>query len=131
MTARVKLSKLKSSLELAVFKQLKNLTRKFKFKIEYETETLPYAIYRNYIPDFIITKRNNEKIYIEAKGYLRPDDRTKLMAIKSQHPDKDIRLLFERNNKISKKSKAMYSDWATRHGWTYAIGEVPKEWFEE
>lgn len=51
----------------------------------------------------------------------------------NQHPDKDIRMLFMRDNYIYKGSKTKYSDWCKAHGIKYHVsahGTVPEEWFE-
>jgi hypothetical protein len=53
-----------------------------------------------------------------------------MLAVKESHPDKDIRFVFQANNKIHPKSVTRYSDWAEKHGFKYAIGEAPKDWFE-
>ena len=36
----------------------------------YESEKLPYTLYYNYIPDFVISLPSGNKRYIEAKGIL-------------------------------------------------------------
>jgi len=51
-----------------------------------------------------------------------------------QNPDKDIRLLFMRNNKISKVSNTKYSDWCDKRSIKYHVseqGNVPREWLDE
>lgn len=87
---------------------------------EYETEKITYTL--NYLPDFIIRLFDGRTIYIEAKGWLRPEDKTKLLAVKRDHPDKDIRIIFQSKNKKQER-------WAERHKFIYAIGSAPKEWF--
>lgn len=47
-----------------------------------------------------------------------------MVAVKRQHPDLDIRIVF-----YSKKLKDI--KWAERHGFPYAIDEIPKEWLNE
>jgi len=81
---------------------------------------------RHYVPDFILPNG----IYIEVKGYLRSEDRKKMILVKKQHPDIDLRLIFQRaSNRIYKKSKTTYADWARKHGFIYADnGRVPREW---
>jgi Autographiviridae endonuclease I len=103
--------------------------------IEYEVDKLEYTTTSVYIPDFTITLegdfiRPTTVFYIEAKGYFSPEDRKKMLAVKKSHPTKDIRFVFQANNKIHPKSVTRYSDWAEKHGFKYAIGEAPKEWFE-
>lgn len=56
-------------------------------------------------------------------------ERKKLLDVKSANPDLDLRLVFMRDNKITKRSKKRYSDWAEENGFPWAIGEPPDEWF--
>jgi hypothetical protein len=51
-----------------------------------------------------------------------------MLAVKRSHPEADIRIIFMQDSKLNKKSKQRYSDWAARHGFPYAIAEVPKDW---
>lgn len=90
---------------------------------EYETERIPYILARNYIPDFIVQTKT-KKIYIETKGYLRPEDKSKLKAVKKLHPDIDLRLVFY-------EYKLQSIRWATKNKIPYAIGSVPEEWLDE
>ena len=92
---------------------------------EYETETIHYTIPESkhkYTPDFIFNKSNGTKFYIEAKGRFDPEDRKKMLLIKQQQPELDIRLLFMRDQPIRKGSKTLYSDWAKKNNFTYATG---------
>jgi hypothetical protein len=95
---------------------------------QYEGKKLAYEVKetRHYIPDFILPNG----IHIEVKGYLRSDDRKKLILVKKQYPDIDLRLIFQRaNNRISKKSKTTYAKWAEKHGFIYSDnGRVPRAW---
>lgn len=82
---------------------------------------------KNYIPDY----RLPNNVILEAKGKLDRDARKKMALIKEQHPDADIRILFMRDNPITKGSKTRYSDWAKAHGFIYAVSEkgvVPDGW---
>lgn len=100
---------------------------------QYESEKLKYTLSsnHNYIPDFIVTTLSKKTIYLEVKGYLRPADRRKMLAVKEQHPDKDIRFVFKHDNKINSKSKTRYSDWCKKNGFKYCLkGIIPEDWFE-
>lgn len=119
---------MKSKLEENFWRKLKGMTKRSKIKMEYETERIPYLLPKFYVPDFILTKPDGSKMYIEMKGYLRPSDRTKLLAVKKLNPHMDLRLIFGADNKLSKKSKTRYSEWATKNNIPYAINHVPKEW---
>ena len=103
-----------------------------KYKLEYEVDKLPYVLEKNYIPDFTITRDDGTILYIEAKGLGRAFDgyvRAKMIAIKAQHPEKDIRIIFYRDGPIAKNAKMKASDWAEKHGFPYSISEIPEEWF--
>ena len=80
-----------------------------------------------YTPDFEIPGA----ILVESKGRFTGSDRTKLAAIKLQHPSLDLRILFAVDNWTTKLHKQRYSDWATKHGLVFAVGKViPREWLE-
>lgn len=66
---------------------------------------------------------------LEYKGYFSSEDRAKHLLIKEQHPDLDIRFVFDRaSNPLSKKSKTTYADWCTKHGFQYAEKIIPPSW---
>ena len=81
---------------------------------------------RKYIPDFILPNG----VIIEAKGRFKTEDRARHVAIREQHPELDIRFVFQYDNPIRKGSDTRYSDWCDKHGFLYAIGEIPEEWVE-
>jgi hypothetical protein len=90
----------RSGLEIKVKDYLKEKKVKFKYEaIKIEWEDL---MYRTYTPDFIL----QNGIIIEVKGRFTSDDRRKHVAIKKQHPDLDIRFVFENSRrKLSKGAK--------------------------
>lgn len=82
-----------------------------------------------YTPDFYLPAYD---LYIETKGKFTPRDRTKMVAVISQHSDKDIRMLFMRDNWITKSHKKKYSTWCESNNIPFAIGEkVPDEWLSK
>jgi len=96
----------------------------------YEPHYIPYvepAKAKRYTPDFIL----ENGIIIEAKGRFTAFDRAKHLLLRDQYPDEDIRFIFQYDNKISRTSKTRYSDWCEKHGFKYAIREVPDEWVNE
>ena len=93
-------------------------------------DKIPYYLVKQYIPDFSITFKDGRILYIEAKGWLRSEDRTKMIAVKKANPDLDIRLLFQNDNKLNKNSKSRYSDWAAKHGFPFAFKHVPIDWLQ-
>ena len=102
-------------------KRIDRQLKKAKVAYAYESEKLPYVWSGHYIPDFIIKLSSGDKIYIECKGYLRPEDKRKLVAVKKCHPTFDIRIVFY-------KAVPTAIRWAERQGFTYAIDAVPREW---
>ena len=81
---------------------------------------------KKYLPDFKVNG-----FILECKGRLTAADRKKMVAVKSQHPDKDIRLLFQFDNKLNPRSKTRYSMWAEKNGFKWALKEVPEAWLLE
>lgn len=103
-----------------------------KVKYEYETVVVSYEIpaeTHKYKPDFIL----DNGIIIEAKGNFDAKTRKKMSLVIEQNPDLDIRMLFMRNNTISKSSKTTYGDWCDKRQIKYAVssaGVVPDEWLK-
>lgn len=79
---------------------------------------------RKYTPDFVLPNG----VIIEVKGRFTVFDRTKHLLIQKQHPDLDIRFVFQYDNKISRASQTRYSEWCDKHGFLYAFSEIPEEW---
>lgn len=103
--------------------KLYQFLKKKKIKFDYESERLEYTIHGKYIPDFIIHCRDGSKIYVEAKGHFRPEALRKMAAVKVAHPDLDIRFVFYSHSKKNAR-------WCEKHGFPYAIGDIPVEWLE-
>lgn len=108
----------RNKFETSVWRSLK---RK-RIRFEYESQRIPYILCRHYIPDFIISTPSG-KIYVECKGYLRPEDRSKMAAVKRLNPNLDIRILFYAH--VEKQIK-----WAEKIGFRYAVGEIPHDWLK-
>ena len=105
---------------------------------DYESERLDYTVTGRYVPDFIIQTRRGKTLYIETKGNGRSFDgptRRKMVAVKQQHPDKDIRIVFYSDGAIGPKrkdgSRLRQSEWADKNGFKWAIREIPQEWLDE
>lgn len=117
-----------------VYKAAKGKRGKHKRpKISYETDSIEYVLYKKYIPDFKIEFTDTEvpPIFIEAKGYLRAEDRTKMRAIKKQNPLVDLRIVFMKDLPLYKGSKTTYSQWAEKLGIPWAIGTIPDSWLQK
>ena len=93
----------------------------------YESIRLDYTIEGTYCPDFILPSG----VIIETKGHFKPEDRRKMVAIKAQHPDLDIRLCFQNaNEKITRKKNSMrYYEWADRNGFKWCHKQIPPDWY--
>ena len=104
-------------------------------KVEYETVKLPYTVNHIYTPDFILTLPDGRQLIIETKGNGHQFDaavRQKMIAVRDQHPELDIRLCFYTDGKIGPKRKdgsfRKQSDWAKDNNFQYCIKEIPLEW---
>ena len=81
-----------------------------------------------YTPDFQLPNG----IIIETKGRFVASDRKKHLLVKKQHPELDIRFIFQNaKGRINKGSKTTYADWCVKNGFLYADKEIPYEWFKE
>jgi len=106
-----------------------------KVTTEYESTRLPYTTEHVYVPDFIVRPTGKESFIVETKGNGRswtPQVRAKMLAVKRQHPDLDVRFLFYSDGQFGSKrkdgSRQSQSEWATKHGFQYAIRDVPEDW---
>ena len=97
---------------------------------EYEKHKINYTkpeTKHTYTPDF----RLPNGVFIETKGRFVLADRKKHILIKQQHPDLDIRFVFQNaKNKIRKGSKTTYGDWCTKHGFLSSEKVIPSEWLD-
>lgn len=100
--------------------------------VDYEYESLKISWVdhkvRKYTPDFKLPNG----IIIETKGRFVAADRRKHLEIQKQHPEYDIRFLFQNaNNKLNKGAKSTYADWCDKNGFKWAEKTVPEEWLNE
>ena len=128
----------RNKLEKKVGEQLSDAGVSF----EYEPRKVPLTIparKSTYLPDFWIARpcktMIRRPIIIESKGYFYDSarDRQKLILIKEQHPELDVRIVFsDASKKIYKNSPTTYGQWATDHGFKWADkGIVPASWLKE
>lgn len=108
-------------IKLQEFFEENNIDAKYEsFKIEWED-----LRYRKYTPDFLLPNG----IVLEIKGLFTAEDRRKHLLVKKQHPEYDIRFVFENSKRrLSKKSKTTYAMWCEKYGFIYADKEVPSDW---
>ena len=115
-------SKFRSTLEQRIATLLMTLGVSY----EYESERVSYTIEHHYTPDFVLPNH----VYLEAKGYWAPEDRRKILAVKHDNPDMDLRMVFQSPyNTISKRSKTTYAQWCEKHEipWTH-FHDIPLDW---
>lgn len=109
---------MKNSFEQACFDALVN--EYGKNNVLYEPEEFLYTSEHFYTPDFRV-RDGSSLFYVESKGYLRPDNCRTIVHVIEQH-NLDLRIVFQRNQKLRKGSEQRYSDWADRKGITYCVG---------
>jgi len=115
--------KKRSKFEATIAKQLQGTGAEYEpYFIEYSPTKK-----KRYVPDFVLPSG----IIIEAKGRFTSQDRTEHRYLQAQHPEIEIRFVFQRDNKLSKTSDTTYTEWAQKHGFKCAVGKVPEEWLKE
>lgn len=115
---------MRSRLEEQVAELLTNLNIEYG----YEPDKFNYVIEAKYTPDFKVGN-----VYLETKGFFKPADRRKMLAVKKCNPDLDVRLVFQAPyNKISKNSKTTYAAWAEKNGFQWCpYYDIPLDWLNE
>ena len=92
----------------------------------YEVSKYVYVLESKYTPDFFLPSG----VILEAKGFFKPTDRRKMIAVKKANPELDIRFVFQRNNTLAKSSSTTYGDWADKHGFPWCIyPNIPPDWY--
>jgi hypothetical protein len=98
---------------------------------DYERHVIRYDIparTAKYTPDFVLPNG----MVIETKGLWTSDDRKKIALVKAQHPDIDLRMVFNNPQaKISKGSKTTYADVCIKLGVPFAPKDIPSAWLNE
>tara|TARA_R100001509_G_C4757641_1_gene178603 strand:- start:206 stop:607 length:402 start_codon:yes stop_codon:yes gene_type:complete len=116
----------RSGFEHKVADQLKESKTKF----EYEKTVIDYIkpeTHHKYTVDFTLPNG----ILVETKGRWVLEDRKKHMLIKQQHPELDIRIVFQNpRGKIRKGSKTTYADYCDKNGIVWAEKEIPTDWLK-
>ena len=78
-----------------------------------------------YTPDFWLPK---SKLFIETKGRFTAADRRKMEAVMLGNPKERFVMLFQRDNKIHKRSTTTYSKWCEDRGIEWSVMEPKEEW---
>jgi hypothetical protein len=96
--------------------------------LKHEPFFIPYTMRGSYLPDYVLPNG----IIVEAKGYLDAGCCKKMLAVKNTNPELDIRFVFQNaNGKRNKRAKLKNWQWAEKHGFPWAEGTIPLEWFKE
>ena len=119
----------KSGFEAKIAEQIN--TKQLQAKELYEKTVITYTVpARNsrYTVDWTLPNG----ILIESKGRWTTEDRKKHLLVKQQHPEMDIRIVFQSaKNKISKGSETTYADFCNKHGIIWAEKIIPDSWYTE
>lgn len=117
----------RSHFEETIAAQLAAHRQTFTYE-ECKLEYIAPAVAHTYTPDFVLSNG----IIIETKGRFTTYDRKKHLLVKDQHPDLDIRFVFQRANQpLYRGSPTTYGDWANKHGFKYSDKIVPEQWLKE
>ena len=102
-----------------------------KVKFEYEITVIPYIkpqTNHTYTIDFTLPNG----ILVETKGRWVLEDRKKHLLIQKQHPELDIRMVFQNSKgKIRKGSKTTYADFCDKNDIMWADKTIPVAWYNE
>ena len=102
-----------------------------KIKYQYEKTVIDYIkpeTNHTYTIDFTLPNG----ILVETKGRWVLEDRKKHLLIKQQHPELDIRIVFQNSNgKIRKGSKTTYANFCDKNGIKWADKQIPEAWYKE
>ena len=122
--------KRRSKLEL----KFEEIIKEFDVAYDYEVTKIPYTIpesNHNYTVDWTFING----LLVETKGYLSyHKERYKYVLFKQQHPDLDLRFVFDNPNKLCGGTKMTHSKWAEKYGFKYcSIKDVDqiKQWVKE
>lgn len=122
--------KVRSKLETKIADVL-NLTDQFW---SYEDTKVDYIVPESshtYLVDFTLSNG----ILLEGKGYLSDyRERNKYVLLKQQHPEIDLRFVFDNPNKLCGGMKSTHAEWAEKYNFPYcSIKDVEtiKEWVNE
>jgi len=102
-----------------------------RVKFRYEVTVIPYIkpeTNHTYTIDFTLPNG----ILVETKGRWVLEDRKKHLLIQKQHPELDIRLVFQNSKgKIRKGSKTTYADFCEKNNIIWADKSIPVKWYKE
>ena len=122
--------KRRSKLEL----KFEEILKDFEVEYDYEVTKIPYTIPESkhtYTVDWTLLNG----MLLETKGYLSDhQERYKYVLLKQQHPDLDLRFVFDNPNKLCGGTKMTHAKWAEKYGFPYcSIKDVDQieSWIKE
>ena len=122
--------KRRSKLEL----KFEEIIKEFDVAYDYEVTKIPYTIpesNHNYTVDWTFING----LLVETKGYLSDHkERYKYVLLKQQHPDLDLRFVFDNPNKLCGGTKMTHAKWAEKYGFPYCSikdTEQIQSWLKE
>ena len=87
---------------------------------------LAYVLHCEYTPDI----RLPNGVLVEIKGELTEDDRRKMLAVKAQHPNLDIRIVLQEPQRLLRRAKHMtQAQWCKEHGFPWHRDRIPPLWY--
>jgi hypothetical protein len=114
--------------------RFESILKEFDVPYEYEVTKIDYIIPESshtYTVDWTVL---NGKL-IETKGYLSDhSERRKYVLLKEQHPDLDLRFVFDNGNKLCGGTKMSHNKWAEKYNFKHCdIKDVDqiKAWINE
>lgn len=117
----------RSGLEEALADQIKAAGHPVLFELFKINYVVPEQT-RRYTPDFEL----GNGIIVEAKGIWDATDRAKMLLVRAQYPELDIRMIFHRAKQaINPGSQTSCAQWADKHGIKWAEKHIPESWFAE
>ena len=107
--------KRRSKLEL----KFEEILKDFEVEYDYEVTKIPYTIPESkhtYTVDWTLLNG----MLLETKGYLSDhQERYKYVLLKQQHPDLDLRFVFDNPNKLCGGTKMTHAKWAEKYGFKW------------
>lgn len=96
--------------------EIRQYLRYMKVGFKYEAHRIPWVPPQrtnHYTPDFFL----ENGIIIESKGVFSTADRQKMIQVKKQHPNLDIRFVFSNSKtKLSTQKDTRFRAWAKKQG---------------
>lgn len=94
---------------------------------DYEQHKVAYTMHRTYTPDF----SKGDDLFVEVKGFFRPGDQAKYIAIKEALDEvgKELVFIFPNPHKpVRRGAKLTHKVWCDKYGFRcYSTSEVQSE----